>query len=162
MTPENDPPGVPAVHTQDDHPAMPVQSLYVSHHACQHPRSNAAMILFMPHTRPTGKGHAQPSPTPLLRVLPQLSRASSTSPTPGPSNHPLDRQISPDFDLSDSGPEDLAPAIAALDLEPQSYSGSGSDLLPVCPGPGPRGIVVQPARRKKGATNVWTFYEEKD
>lgn len=154
--PEN-PPGTSAVHTQDDHPTMSSQSPYVSRHARQHPRSNAATILFTPRTRPTGRYRAQPSPTPLPRVLPQLS-----SPTPGPLNRRLDRRISPDFDLSDSGPEDLTPAIAALDLEPRSDSGSDSDLLPVRPHSAPRGIVVQPARRKKGARDVWTFYEDKN
>jgi hypothetical protein len=111
--------------------------------------------------RPTGKGRAQPYPSPLPRGLPQLSRASSTSPTPGPSNRPLGYLIPPDFDLSDSEPENLAPAIAALDLEPQSDSSSGSDLLPTRPHPAPRITVMQPARRK-GAADVWTFYEDKD
>jgi hypothetical protein len=140
---------------QDDDTAMPVQSPYIAHHAHQNPNSNAAMILFTPRNRPTGKGRAQPYPSPLPR---HLSRASSASPTPGPSNRPLGHLIPPDFDLSDSEPENLAPAIAALDLGPQSDSSPGSDLLPT---PAPRGTVMQPARRK-GAVDVWTFYEDKD
>jgi hypothetical protein len=130
-------------------------------------QSQAARLLFTPRSRRAGRSNQPPSPTPFRAprsIFPQVN-----TPIAGSSR---DVQPSGPESPDSEQPENFTSAMAALSLRSNSdsdshtasHSGSGSqpDLrLPSHPRSPPiRGRPQQ--KRRKGAPDVWHFFEEKE